>query len=130
MLNLPGRTSLLDVQIVNCQVCTEEPNQTRSTLHSCTSETPETASCSQTGLTGHTSIVSLRTQAKMAVRKRTSAESFFISDALPDASTKTAKFGAIQNFCTVLFYPPKPLLVFGIGFVEGSGIFYFLQNRV
>ena len=66
MLNLPGRTYLLDVQIVNCQVCAEEPNQTRSKLHLCTSETPETANCSQTGLTGHTSIVSLQTQAKMA----------------------------------------------------------------
>lgn len=66
MLNIPGRTYWLDVQIVNCQVCAEEPNQTRSTLHSCTSEIPETASCSQTGLTGHTSIVSLQTQAKVA----------------------------------------------------------------
>ena len=59
---------MLDGQIVNCQHCAEEPIQTRSTLHSCTSETPETASYSQTRLTGHTSITSLETQAKMTVR--------------------------------------------------------------
>lgn len=67
MLSIPGRTYLLDVQIVNCQDRLEEPIQTRSTLHSCTSQTPETASCSQTRLTGHTSITSLEKQAKIIV---------------------------------------------------------------
>jgi len=60
---------LLDAQIVDCQLCEEESSQIRSTLHWCTSETRETASCSQIRLAGHTNTIFLRKEKKRKDRK-------------------------------------------------------------